>query len=249
MAERSAHRPTQRRWIMLAAAGFFALKVGVLPVAGSFAGNGLDPATDQDDLAARDQQRPALGIRIGQDPQGRILIAHVEPGSTAAEAGLQVGDEIVAFGQSPVRSTAEMTGHVQQARIGESWALQFRRDGQGLTAGGPMGSYVGYFGRADLFRGAARPAVGIRVRAGAAGRLEVTEVIIGSPAEAAGVRGGDVILSVGGRPIRSYGELVTVLDEARAGHPIRLQLTRNGQETNAEPIVSSYAAMDNGLPR
>ena len=56
----------------------------------------------------------------------------------------------------------------------------------------------------------------------------VAAVRRGSPAAAAGVRRGDIILGVGGRPTASLGELADVL--AQASGSIRLDLLRGGRQ-------------------
>jgi hypothetical protein len=223
-------------------------KVGVGQDAGDgpqlrgFRGGG-DGQVGQTDLMARDLERPALGIRVGRDPEGRILISDVRPASPAALAGLQVGDEILSINGAPIRSTDQVVNLVQSSRRGETVSLQVRRDGQTLTATGQLGSYTAFFGQADIAQGWERPALGIRVRENASGRLEITEVEPNSPAEAAGLRGGDEIITAGGDQVRTFNEFVAALEEAKIGNPIALKVRRQGQEVTANPTVTRYATM------
>ena len=57
------------------------------------------------------------------------------------------------------------------------------------------------------------------------GSVMITSVAPGSPAEQAGLRGGDIILSVDGKPVISPGELVDTV-RGRTGQPIELSLRR-----------------------
>ena len=57
------------------------------------------------------------------------------------------------------------------------------------------------------------------------GSVMITSVAPGSPAEQAGLRGGDVILAVDGKPVISPGELVETV-RGRSGQPIELSLRR-----------------------
>ena len=57
------------------------------------------------------------------------------------------------------------------------------------------------------------------------GSVVITSVAPGSPAEQAGLRGGDVILAVDGEPVISPGELVEAV-RGRSGRPIELSLRR-----------------------
>ena len=57
------------------------------------------------------------------------------------------------------------------------------------------------------------------------GSVVITSVAPGSPAEQIGLRGGDVILAVDGKPVISPGELVDTV-RGRSGQPIELSLRR-----------------------
>jgi regulator of sigma E protease len=57
------------------------------------------------------------------------------------------------------------------------------------------------------------------------GSVLITAVAPGSPAEQAGLRGGDAILAVDGKPVISPGELVETV-RGRSGQPIELSLRR-----------------------
>ncbi len=57
----------------------------------------------------------------------------------------------------------------------------------------------------------------------------ITGVTTPSPASEAGLKTGDVILSVDGRPIEGPGSLQAMIEVARVGEPITLQISRNGQ--------------------
>jgi len=63
------------------------------------------------------------------------------------------------------------------------------------------------------------------------GGLVVNRVLPGGPAEAAGLREGDVIRSIDGEPISSESELRTALRPRHAGDEIRLAVARAGTES------------------
>jgi S1-C subfamily serine protease len=195
------------------------------------------------DEFARDQERPALGIRVGQDPQGRVLVSEVRPDSVAAQAGLQVSDEVVRIGDTPIQSSDQVANLVRQSQIGTPFKIDVRRDGQMVSVTGRLGIFASYFGPSDLMQGSNRPALGIRVRANPQGQLEVTQVEPNSPAEAVGMRPGDAIVSADGQRVGNFDELVNALDRAKIGSPIELEVRRNGQTITARPTVTSYAAM------
>jgi S1-C subfamily serine protease len=67
-------------------------------------------------------------------------------------------------------------------------------------------------------------------RGGVGGGAGVREVTPNSPALRAGVRPGDLITSLGGRPVRSNGDLLALLDESAIGRDMELKVIRKGKE-------------------
>jgi S1-C subfamily serine protease len=64
----------------------------------------------------------------------------VEPGSSAADAGLQPGDVVTAVGDRPVTSSTELTAAVRSHAPGDKVALTVRRGDQTRTADVTLGS-------------------------------------------------------------------------------------------------------------
>ena len=81
------------------------------------------------------------------------------------------------------------------------------------------------------------------------GSVLITSVAPGSPAEQAGLRGGDVILAVDGKPVISPGELVDTV-KGRSGQPIELSLRRASRVMglSQSPELATYDAV-NVTPR
>jgi len=67
-------------------------------------------------------------------------------------------------------------------------------------------------------------------RLGSAGAAMVTGVAVSSPAAQAGLRSGDVILRVQGRPIDGPGPLQALIEVARVGEPLTLTVDRAGAD-------------------
>jgi S1-C subfamily serine protease len=67
--------------------------------------------------------------------------------------------------------------------------------------------------------------------------IGVAEVVPGSPADRCGVRSGDVIVEVDGRPVRDAGELQRLMLSEAIGRPMSLRVLRGGTllEINAVP--------------
>jgi S1-C subfamily serine protease len=69
-----------------------------------------------------------LAERLGQ-PSG-LLIVSVEPGSPADQAGLVLGDAILAFAGTPLRHPGELLPLLEEERIGKEVALSVLRAGE-----------------------------------------------------------------------------------------------------------------------
>jgi S1-C subfamily serine protease len=67
--------------------------------------------------------------------------------------------------------------------------------------------------------------------------IGVAEVVPGSPADRCGVRSGDVIVEVDGRPVRDAGDLQRLMLSEAIGRPTSLRVLRGGTllEINAVP--------------
>lgn len=74
--------------------------------------------------------------------------------------------------------------------------------------------------------GARRAWLGVGTEAVRGGGIRVTEVLAGSPAEAAGLATGDLILRIGRFPARSPTELVQVVSVGTPGQALELRIRR-----------------------
>lgn len=60
----------------------------------------------------------------------------------------------------------------------------------------------------------------------------VGQIVKDSPAESGGIVPGDVILSVNGRPVRNYGDLVSIVDESPVGETLKIEVWRKRARLN-----------------
>jgi S1-C subfamily serine protease len=56
-------------------------------------------------------------------------------------------------------------------------------------------------------------------------------VVRGSPAATAGLRAGDVIISISNKPVAKNEDVLKILENSQIGSPLQIQLERNGQTT------------------
>lgn len=74
------------------------------------------------------------------------------------------------------------------------------------------------------------PKIGLRVKDGSGGAL-VDTVRPGLPADAAGVRSGDLVTEINGRTVRSAADLEQALATLTAGQTVAFDLRRDGRRT------------------
>jgi S1-C subfamily serine protease len=68
----------------------------------------------------------------------------------------------------------------------------------------------------------------------------VTRVEEGGNAAAAGIRDGDVITAIGGRPVKDLHHLHESLERHRIGDPVAVTVWRAGQSITVHPALEEY---------
>jgi serine protease Do len=81
-----------------------------------------------------------------------------------------------------------------------------------------------------------RPMLGVKLGAGEGGVL-VTEVVPNSPAEKAGLKGGDLIIKVNGKEVSEPDGLIRLVGEFKAGDEISFVFRRNGAEKSGKATL------------
>jgi hypothetical protein len=77
----------------------------------------------------------------------------------------------------------------------------------------------------------------------------IAEVIEESPAASAGLKAGDVILSVDDRSVAESDDLVRIMRDHEEGDQVKLQLIRDGKKRQLEATLGERPAMHRGTPR
>jgi regulator of sigma E protease len=144
-------------------------------------------------------------------PSPDAVISSVAPGSAAAIAGLQPGDRIVQLGDKRNPNWQDVTTE-ETLNANHSLPVLVKRKGQDLR--------LTVTPRMD-------PKDGVGV-AGWRGDVQVNEVAKGSPAEAAGLRAGDLFINVNGQPVESVLTVQQAITRS-GGKPVELELMRNNQ--------------------
>lgn len=159
----------------------------------------------------------AILFMIPQDTSvGRVVVTGVYDGSAAQTAGLLPGDQILRVGGHDIENRNDLTRSIN------------------LNGGDAMEWLVDRSGSQKLLR--IRPRfeqppgrwlTGIAISENT-GELLILQVSSGSPAEDAGLREGDILLSSGGQGITQTRELIEII-EASQGGPMDWLISRDGQ--------------------
>lgn len=150
--------------------------------------------------------------------------------SVAYQTGLREGDEIVAVAGRPVHSWVQIFVANSELGPAKPVTLSVRRDGA------PLDFTLTQEQREPLFSSIKRPKE----------PAVVGTIVTGMPAYKAGLREGDRILAVDGKPIQSWDELPAAL-RGTVDKPVRLSLRRGTRTFDVEvkPISPDGADGDN----
>ncbi len=178
-----------------------------------------------------------LGVQLSATASGEAVVAALDEASPAAQAGLGVGDVLVSVNDAAVNDLAAFRQMIRAAAPGTSLALTIRRGGatQRLTASIDTPSH-------PLQVSDERPYVGLAYAEPDDRGAAVTTVTKKSPAEAAGLKVGDVLTKVGETPMTSVSTLSDVLTEKKAGDALEFTFLRGTEERKVTVTLGRAAA-------
>jgi serine protease Do len=188
------------------------------------------------------------------------LVASVTPDSPAAKAGLRPGDVIQAVNGKPIGTPRELANGSADDKPGSVAELAIMRDGQKQTVQATLAAMPE---TEALASNPATPAGQPQLGVGLAGltpqlrdRLGLPEdtqgVVIAnvapdSPAAQAGLREGDVLLSVGHRKVETpHGAAAAIRAATKDGKTVALRILRDGQAGYVAVNPRGSAAPDAG---
>jgi serine protease Do len=180
------------------------------------------------------QVTPALADSFGLGKARGALVSNVEPNAPAAKAGLQTGDVIVAFNGKPIAESGELPGIVADVKPGEAATARVWRDGAERDVKITVAEMPSERATVAAAQAAPQGKLGVAVRPlspDEAKRLQSEGGLLVERAEGAaakaGMRAGDVILGVNGKPVKSADELKTAIDAAGKNAAVLVQRGEN----------------------
>ena len=175
-----------------------------------------------------------------EHPRG-VLIASVEQGSPAEQAGMVRGDIVISFEGEDVATPRDLQHAVIRRSVGAPVELTVVRDGETITLKAVLGGHQDDRRTADVRSGdrVANVLTSVRVDAvdaamarrlgldrGVSG-VVVTSLLHGSPAERSGLARGDVIIEMNGTPIGSTDEYERIVAGLAHDEDVLLYVWRN----------------------
>jgi serine protease Do len=163
----------------------------------------------------------ALASSFGLPKAGGALVSSVEDGSPAEKAGIKPGDVVLKVDGAEIGSSLDLSSRVSAMKPGSKARLGVWRDGSPREISVSVGEVASAKSAAAEKADLSGTRLGVAVRnltpeeqrqASAPGGLMV-EQVAGAAAQA-GIRAGDIILAVNGKPVKTAEELKTATRDA-----------------------------------
>lgn len=174
-----------------------------------------------------------LGVYPGHAEGGAgVKLDGIVAGGPAEAAGLQQGDVVTAIGGQATNGEHGLRGVLGGLQAGETVAVQYLRGGQPMEVQLTLGEKEYTRWVLNEERNPCKVFIGVYVggQASAGRGVQVTGIIGKTPAEAAGLQSGDIILAMDGVPVNNNEELLAERDKHEPGQEFTLSVLRNGQE-------------------
>jgi M6 family metalloprotease-like protein len=175
-----------------------------------------------------------LGVLV-EEKGGKLIVGDVEAGSPAEAAGLKTGDVVAKVDGKTVKSSDVFRSLLQVKASGESVTLTIKRgkESTDLSATLMATSRV-------MQPGQKRAVLGVQAEDADEG-IAIKSVAAGTPAEKAGLKMGDTILKIDGKPINLAARLNDITTQHRPGDTLTLLVLPKGDENEKEVKVTLAA--------
>jgi len=185
----------------------------------------------------------AADLRSKYNVEGGALVTRVLTKTPATDAGIQVGDIIIAVNGEAVTS-ANLIGKIDGLKPDQEIEVTYIHGGSKVTKKAKLIDRAAYYAALE-----ARPVrLGVTVHE-IDGKLVVENVEAGFTGSVAGLAENDVITSINGKKVTTIPEIEEVLGKIHAGDQFRLGFQRGGEATTLEVVGSDGPQGAKLIPR
>ncbi|MCL5424416.1 MAG: DegQ family serine endoprotease [Gammaproteobacteria bacterium] len=179
-----------------------------------------------------------LAESFGMDDAIGALIADLDPDGPAARGGLQAGDVILEVNGEEVDRSSSLPRLIGRGAPGSEVELTLMRDGEEISESVELGSWPNAESETEQVSGNNQVRLGLMVveiddamreQLNIQGGVEVRQVEPDSVAATAGIRPGDVLVSIDHRSVSSSEELVQIVESLPNDRAIPMRLFREGR--------------------
>lgn len=179
-----------------------------------------------------------LAESFGMDDAIGALIADLDPEGPAARGGLQAGDVILEVNGEEVERSSSLPRLIGRGAPGSEVELTLMRDGEEISESVELGSWPNAEGETEQTTSNNQVRLGLMVaeiddamreQLNIQGGVEVRQVEPDSVAATAGIRPGDVLVSIDHRSVSSSEELVQIVESLPNDRAIPMRLFREGR--------------------
>ena len=161
----------------------------------------------------------------------RPVVASCLPKCPATSAGLKIGDEIVEINGRPITRAVEVNTEIGRHYAGDTMNIAFLRDGKRITGTMKLAEKLlpfehGFLGILPM-RDDGRAGVAVRY------------VYPKSPAADAGIKRGDLLVAIGGEPIKNRFDLIGKVGLLEPGETVQLTVNSGGTEMQVKTVLAA----------
>ena len=176
---------------------------------------------------------PELAEAFDIDRSKGVVVARVEQGSAAAKAGLRAGDVIIALNGDPIENFVDVRNIIGLIRVGTDIDIEIVRNGKVKKLHAKIAEKksktIAGKKLSDHLDGAQLSLTGLEQRNGGNKKvIVVTKLEPSSKAAAAGLRQGDIILSVNKRAVTTFAEMEQAIANEPRGLLLNIQRGNRG---------------------
>ncbi len=197
---------------------------------------------------------PLASAQTSQVDEPGLVIVRVDADGPAAQAGVKRGDILLAVDGQETNNSLDWFRVLRSLETGKALELQVLHGDEARTLEATVGQSNSrpYLGLQVYLGGAAETAVvepmplpAVTALAGA----QVVEVVADSPAGAAGLQAGDVIMAVDGKAIDADNNLADLIGSYKPGDEVTLTVARAGADDQTEELAVTLGENPNDATR